>query len=126
MRSLLWIDCSAGFLVGAFVLTLAPWLSELYALPLPFVRAMGVANVAYGCYSFSLARQAVRPPALITALVIANASWAVLCVVVAVLMASRASIIGLAQLLLEGVLVGGLAALEWKHRALLVGAAEPS
>ena len=33
VRSLLWVDCSVGMLVGAVVLSFSGWLSRLYALP---------------------------------------------------------------------------------------------
>ncbi len=123
IRSLLWIDCGAGLTVGILVLSLAEWLSRLYGLPLALVMAMGVANVAYGTFSFSLARRATRPRIRLQLLVIANGMWAVVCTVAAVVMAPHATPIGLATLLLEGVFVGGLAALEWRHRASLLVAA---
>ncbi|MBK7600251.1 MAG: hypothetical protein IPJ07_17720 [Acidobacteria bacterium] len=122
-RSLLWIDCSAGLLNGALTLAFSGWLSRLYALPVDLLIVMGVANVAYGTFSFSLARRGVRPRALIVLLVVANALWAVLCGLTAIIVASNASRFGVAQLLVEGSLVGGLAALEWRNRELLLVAA---
>ncbi|MBK9708652.1 MAG: hypothetical protein IPO77_17100 [Acidobacteria bacterium] len=53
----------------------------------------------------------------------ANALWAVLCGLTAIIVASNASRFGVAQLLVEGSLVGGLAALEWRNRELLLVAA---
>lgn len=114
-KSLLWIDCTGGLIVGAFVLAFFPWLSTLYALPVGFVIVMGAANLAYGAYSFSLARRAVRPRALLLLLVTANLAWAVLCAVATAVFASEASALGLAHLVLEGVYVGGLGILEWRH-----------
>lgn len=122
-RSLLWIDCSAGLLNGVLTLAFSGWLSRLYALPVDLLIVMGVANVAYGTFSFSLARRGVRPRALIVLLVVANALWAVLCGLTAIIVASNASRFGVAQLLVEGSLVGGLAALEWRNRELLLVAA---
>ena len=123
LRSLLWIDCTAGLLNGALTLVFSGWLSALYALPVDLLIFMGVANVAYGTFSFSLARQGVRPRALVVLLVAANALWAVLCGLTAIVVASHASPFGVAHLLIEGSLVGGLAALEWRHRELLLVAA---
>jgi hypothetical protein len=120
LRSLLWIDCSAGLLNGAITLVFARWLSQLYAVPVALLLIMGVANVVYGTYSFSLARRAVRPRALIVLLISANALWAGLCLVAAFIVASTASKLGVAQLLVEGTLVGGLAALEWRNRERLL------
>lgn len=122
-KSLLWIDCTGGLTVGAFVLAFANWLSTLYALPLTLVYVMGAANLAYGTFSLSLARRAVRPRSLLLLLVAANLTWAVLCGVAAAVFAAEASAFGLAQLLLEGVFVGGLGLLEWKHLDDLLTAA---
>ena len=66
---------------------IALWLSRLYGLPNAVMIGMGIANVAHGLFSFSLAQRQTRR--------------------------------GLAQLLLESVFVGGLAALEWRHREVL-------
>jgi hypothetical protein len=121
-KSLLWIDCSGGLIVGALVLAFHPWLSTLYALPADFVIAMGAANLAYGGYSFSLVRRAVRPSSLLRLLVVANIAWAVLCVTAAALLVTRASAFGIAALLLEGAYVGGLGLLEWKHLDALLTA----
>lgn len=118
-RSLLWIDSGAGLTVGILVLLLATWLSRLYGLPVSLVTAMGIANVCYGLYSFSLARRPVRPRALLLLLVAANATWALICVIAAAIVAPFATRLGVAQLLLEGVFVGALAALEWRHREAL-------
>ena len=117
--SLLWIDSGAALTVGVLVLSFAPWLSRLYGLPTAVVIGMGIANVAYGLFSFSLAQRQTRPRSLLLLLVILNATWAVLCLIAAVVVATYATRLGLAQLLLESGFVGGLAALEWRHREVL-------
>lgn len=114
LRKLLWVDCCAAFLAGVAVLSLSGWLSHLYALPQGLLVGMGVANLGYGAFSFSLARRARRPRFLIVLLVVANATWAGLCGLAAVLLAATASAFGLAHLVGEGLFVGGLARLEWK------------
>ena len=121
-KSLLWIDCTGGLIVGALVLSLAQWLSALYTLPMHLVVTMGIANLVYGAFSLSLARRAIRPRALLNALIFANLAWAVLCAITAVIVAEQASAFGLAQLLLESVFVGGLGALEWRYRTSLITA----
>jgi hypothetical protein len=122
-RQLLWFDSSAGLLAGVAMLTLSGWLSALYALPRGLLLGMGVANVAYGTFSGLLARRAHRPRSLIVLLVCANAAWAALCGVAAASLAGRASALGLAHLIAEGIFVGGLAALEWRQREQLLHAA---
>ena len=118
-RNLLWIDGSGGVAVGVLVLTLAPWLAEWHRLPHDFLLLMGAANLGYGAYSLTLARQARRPMALIGLLVLANLTWAVLCLRWAAIYWDTASPLGLLHLIGEGVFVGGLAILEWRWRELL-------
>jgi hypothetical protein len=116
LRKLLWVDSGAGLLAGVVVLSLAGWLSQWYALPGGMVLGMGVANLAYGTFSGSLARRAHRPRGLLLLLVGANATWALLCGLAAVHFASTASAFGLAHLVGEALFVGGLAGLEWTQR----------
>jgi hypothetical protein len=102
------------------MLSLSAWLSQLYGLPRGLLVAMGVANLGYGAFSFSLARRARRPRSLIVLLVVANATWAGLCGLAAVRFAGPASAFGLAHLVGEGLFVGGLAGLEWRQRTRLL------
>lgn len=119
VRALLWVDCTAGALVGAIVLALSGWLSELYGLPRDLLLVTGVANVLYATYSFSLARRAVRPLAGIVALAVANMAWGVICVGLVVAFADTGGVLGLLHLGAEAGVVGGLGALEWRHRDVL-------
>jgi len=118
-NSLLWIDSRAGLLVGATVLAFSTGWSRLYGLPHALVVTMGIANVVYGMYSFLLARRAERPRTALLLLIGANATWAVMCFALALHFAASASALGTGVLLFEGVFVGGLAALEWRHRETL-------
>lgn len=114
-KHLIWVDCIAGGVVGAVVLSLRDWLAELYGLPELLVLAMGLANLAYACLSFTLAlrRRGERVP-LLRVVAVANVLWAVGCVVIAALCAGRASLIGIGSLVGEAVFVGGLGVLEWR------------
>lgn len=104
------------------MIVLSPLLSTVYALPRSLLVAMGVANLAYGTYSAVLASRARRPYRHVVLLVAANAAWAVLCALAAIRFWGTASAFGLAHLAGEGLLVGGLAAVEWRVRARLLGA----
>lgn len=123
LRKLLWVDCGAAFFAGTATVFLAEWLSELYAVPSGLLVGMGVVNVGYGAFSFSLARRARRPRSLIVLLVAANAAWAVVCGLVAMRIAGTASAFGLAHVVGEGLFVAGLAGLEWHQRKRLLRAA---
>ena len=117
---LLWIDSLGGLSVGLLVLALAPWLAGLYGLPERVVLFVGSANAVYGCYSGSLALRARRGRRWIVFLVMANASWALVCIALAIRFADSARPLGLAALVLEAVFVGALAALEWRFRDRLI------
>ena len=118
-RRLLWIDCLAGAVVGILMLSLRGWLSEWYQLPLDLLLIMGVANLTYATYSFSLAARKERPRSLILLLIVANLTWAVFCLRWLVVHFDTASVFGLLQLGLEAIFVGGLGGLEWYYREQL-------
>lgn len=101
------------------MLSLSEWLSQLYALPGDILVGIGVVNLAYGAFSFSLAMRARRPRTLIVLLVVANATWGGLCVLAAAVLTGTPSPFGLAHLVGEGVFVSGLAGLEWRQREQL-------
>lgn len=119
LRNILWIDSIAALVAGFTVFALLGWLSPLYNLPVSLVGAMGVINLLYGTYSFMLARRAVRPRMFVTALVIANATWALLCALIAMRFADSATGFGLAHVIGEGCFVALLAAVEWTQRERL-------
>ena len=123
LRRLLWVDCLAGALVGVAVLSLSGWLSDLHGLPRGLLLVTGAANLAYASYSFSLAVRARRPRRLIVLLVVANLTWAVVCLGLAAAFSASATGFGLAHLVAEAVVVGGLAVLEWSQRDRLLAAA---
>lgn len=118
-RQLLWVDGLAGAVAGVAMLILGGWLSELYQLPRNLLFLNALANLAYASYSLSLARRITRPPNLIRLLVVANLTWAVVCLRWAFIHSETASLFGLAHLVGEALFVGGLACLEWRWRELL-------
>ncbi|WP_412061459.1 hypothetical protein [Rubrivirga sp. IMCC45206] len=120
---LLWIDCTAGAVVGAATLGALAWLSGLYGLPREQVLLIGGANLTYAAFAFALAVRPRRPMPLLVLLVVANATWAVLCARWALRYADTASVFGLAHLWAEAGVVGGLAVAEWRCRNALRTAA---
>jgi hypothetical protein len=118
-KHLLWVDCIAAALGGGAVLLLGPWLPSLYGLPAGLLVFIGLANLAYGSYSFSPALLRRRPPVLITLLVAANGAWVLDCLGMALHFAGSATWLGLGHLVVEAVFVGSLAAREWKWRVQL-------
>lgn len=120
---LLWIDYTAGALVGLGTLAFSGWLSALYRLPEGVILGMAAANLTYPIYSFNLARRARRPVRLIELLAVANLAWSMVCLWLIWRFAGTASGLGIAHLALEAGFVGGLGALEWRARHRLADAA---
>ncbi len=112
------VDACAGATAGLLVLSLRGWLADLYGFELPLVAFVGAANLAYACYSGTLAVRAAlgRAPsrAAIAALVAANATWVLVCAGLAARTWPTATAFGLAHLTLEGLIVGGLAGVEYR------------
>ena len=121
-KKLLWIDCLGALAAGAAMLVFSSWLSGLYGFSRQFVVGLAAVNLAYGSFSLSLAARRRRPPALIALLALANLAWGLVCFAAAIHLSDAATPFGLAHLVLEGLYVGGLGALEWKWRRQLVSA----
>ncbi|MCU0755309.1 MAG: hypothetical protein MUE46_09325 [Xanthomonadales bacterium] len=119
VRLILWVDCSGAILVGALLLVFADWLRPLFQFPPLLYFTIAAANGVYGTFSLVLASLPQRPLSLIATLAIANAFWGCACLIGAASMLGRASIFGMAHLILEGLVVFSLARIEWRHRAWL-------
>lgn len=94
------------------MLAVSGLLAPLFGVPRILLVGTALANLAYGAFSLSLARMPEAPPRRVRALVIANFAWTLVCVALAIAIAGPGSWLGVAYLLTEGVVVGGLAALE--------------
>lgn len=121
-RDLLWVDSRAGLAVGVGVLLFSEWLAAFFGLPRGVLLVMGGANLVYGTYSGVLRTRRPRPMVALVALIIANAAWAVGCLVAAVVFAPTATVFGVGHLAGEGVIVGALAWMEWRARKVLAAA----
>ncbi|WP_241201266.1 hypothetical protein [Ectopseudomonas toyotomiensis] len=124
IRHILWLDCMAAASAGVVVLLLAPWLSGWYALPGELLSFIGAVNIAYACFSFSLAIRVRRAEALIKLLAVANGFWALACLGIAATFAPVMALPGLCHMLGEAAFVAGLGMLEWKWRRQLLVAGE--
>ena len=112
LRSLLWFDCLAGGVAGAAMLALSGVLAPLFGVPRGLLVTTALVNLAYGAFSFSLARQEAAPVRLVRALIVANFTWTGVCLGLATYVAGPGSWLGVAFIVGEGLFVGGLAALE--------------
>jgi hypothetical protein len=115
-RILLSVDSLAALSVGLITLFITPFLVDLFGWTEAFTRFMAAVNIAYGSFSgvqawlFFRSGRLFRPAVLL--LVIANAAWIGHCFAQIWYLYDTASFFGLAQLMLEAIFVGGLAALE--------------
>lgn len=118
-RAILWLDGCAACVAGVVVLALHDALAQLHGFPPALVLVIGAVNLAYSCYSGTLAVRAARghtPTRLaIDILVAANLAWVAACVAIVAITAGTASIFGLAHVGLEGLFVGMLAVLEYSR-----------
>ena len=118
-RAILWLDGSAACVAGLVVLALHEALAQLHAFPPALVLFIGAVNLAYSCYSGTLAFRASRghTPSrrAIGILVVANLAWVAVCAAIVAITASTASIFGLAHVGLEGLFVGALAIVEYRR-----------
>lgn len=116
VRRLPWGDAAAGLAAGTAVLLLRSSLAGWYGMPLEVVTAMGLTNLGYASFGTALGLKG-RSTVLIRLLASANMLWGVVCLAALGLMWSRLTAFGAAHLIIEGLLVGGLGAFEWRIRA---------
>ena len=114
LKTLLWVDCSAGALVGVAVLTLSGLLADLTGLPRAVLLFTGAVNLLYASYSVSLAVRTEPPRPYVTGLVAANLAWVPARLGLAAVFWDQATVFGRLHLVGEAVFAGGLAVLEWR------------
>jgi hypothetical protein len=115
-RKILWIDSLGAIVTGILLLLLNGWIAPLFGVPNWFVIGHAFVHLAYGSYSLSLAVRRHRPMILIKFLVIANASWAIICFVLIGFLVGNSTVFAVVHFLLEGLYVGSLALIEWTVR----------
>lgn len=108
IRSLLWFDCAAAGIVGVAMIALSGMLAPLLGIPRAVFVTTALVNLAYGAFSYSLARQPAAPRHRVRALVVANFAWAAVCVGLAAENQGRVVEATYQQLLLRGADPGGL------------------
>jgi hypothetical protein len=119
-KHLLWVDCVGGLVVGLGMFAVFDWLKRLYGMPTWLYLTVALANVCYGLFSLTLALKSRRPRFLLHTLVFANIFWGVVCVVLAATFSAELGILGLIQLVGEGLYVAGLGCVEWRFREQLL------
>lgn len=115
-KSILWLDCLGGLIVGTIVLFIRQPLSTWEGLPVETVVAMGIANLFYGCYSLFVTCRTPRPILPVKVLAFANVAWLFICLAVIGMNWSQFTPIGLTLVTGEGLYVATLGYMEWRWR----------
>jgi len=112
LRALLWFDCTAAAVAGVAMFALSGWLAPRFGLPRALLVTTALVNLAYGTFSYYLARQPAAPARHVRALVVANFAWTAVCVALAAYFAGPGRWLGAGYVLAEGLFVGALATVE--------------
>jgi len=120
MNKLLWIDCIGGFFVGLLFLYFADFIAAIDNLDKNLIIFLGISNILYALFSFSLVVRQKRPVSLIVTLGSANIFWFFVCSIFAIINWSQISLIGIVHLFGEGFYVAFIGYLELKYRKILI------
>jgi len=117
---ILCIDWKGATIVGIVTVSLHKWLSLFGGLPPAILVGIGLTNLSYAGFSFSLWIRPARSSRSIAALVVANLGWSVVCICLLLVHCNVVTSIAVLHLGGEAVYVGALAIMEWRHRMSLV------
>ena len=112
LKSLLWIDFWLGFTTGVIGILFYGFLETLLQIPRDIVVIVSVVTLLYAFLAFFLAQRNSPEVRLTKVLIIANWLWSIVSVVLLYLYFSNASIFGKLFLILQIIVVAGLAYLE--------------
>lgn len=115
LKKILWADFILGFVTAVAGLVLYKILTPFLGLPANLILVIAAVTLLYSIFAFYLARQNVPARGPLRILVIANWVWTVISVILLILFFSGATVFGALFLVLQVVVVGGLAWLEGKY-----------
>lgn len=114
LKKLLWVDCLAALSAGLFLLLFKSQLSPFFNLPESLLTNLMIVAFCFFCYSFYLANQSSPPKILLKTLVLGNSVYASICLFLLVFFYKTATIFGVIYFIIDVLIVGLLAVLEWK------------
>lgn len=115
LKKILWADCLLGIGTAIIGLLLYPVLVDFLGLPSRHIVIISVVTMIYGLLALSLTFQNPIPVFLLRVLVYANWIWTFISVGLLIFHFNTATAFGIAFLILQVVVVGGLAYLEGRH-----------
>lgn len=115
LKKLLWTDAALGGSTAAIGLIFLTSVANLLGLHKNLLLVISIVTLAYAALAFYLATRQQPPAALVQRLVQANWFWAGISVMLLLFYHKEASTLGGIFLVLQIVVVGGLAYLEGKQ-----------
>lgn len=105
----IWVDAIGGVTTGLLAFVAANWLGNLLALPEALLRPIGLFLIVFGAVLGYLASRTVIPRGAAWALIIFNALWVVASVALLLSDLVSPNALGYAFVIVQALLVGGLA-----------------
>jgi hypothetical protein len=115
LKKILWVDFSLGFVCGILGMLLSTVLHQLTDLPIPLFFWASVITLGYSFVAFPLAYVKNTPIGMLRILIYANWFWALLCAGFLAMHLKDLSILGIIYVLLQIIVIGGLAYFEGKQ-----------
>lgn len=115
LKKILWTDCIAGTGTGMAGLAGYSWFAGFLGLPADLILIIAAITLAYGLVAFRLAWQHIPSVGLLRLLVMANWIWTIISIGLLVVYVGKTTVFGTLFLVLQVVVVGGLAYLEGRH-----------
>jgi hypothetical protein len=114
LNKLLWIDCSAAFVAGLFLLVFKSKLAPFFNVTEDLLTNLMCIAFTFGCYSFYLANQKINAQKMLNILVLGNSLYSVFCLGILFSNYKTANVFGVGYFLFDALVVGFLAFLEWE------------
>ncbi len=115
LRRVLWADTTLGSLTALVGLFFPARLVDLFGMPLGLIIVIAVVTLAYAVTALTIAVQTSFPVLSVRVLVWANWFWAAVSTVLLLRHFAAATVLGVAFLVLQIFVVGGLAYIEGRQ-----------
>ena len=112
LKKILWLDFFLGSSTGIAGILFAPLLREIFGLANILILSISLTTLLYSIYAYWLARRNEIPITLLRVLVNANWLWTSISIILLLQHYKSATWLGLTFIILQILVVGGLAYLE--------------
>lgn len=115
LKQLLWLDCLLGTVNGIAGLCFYNFFSQFFQVPAELMLGISVVTTLYAVFAFSLALKNKPAVNYVRWLVYANWAWVFISCILIYFHIEQANLLGKVFLVLQILVVGGLAYLEGKQ-----------